>query len=222
VAERHEAHDLLLVAAHAVGDVDEDAARGEALVAGCAECAALATDLRAIAHATAEVPPARRSRDFFIQPADAARLRPHGYRRIAAAFTAPQLRLARPLAGGLMMVGFAGLLVASLPGLSGSAVPATADQRLQSVASPAPGAEIQGQGGGDAPASLAPYPTDEAFAGASRAGAQASAPPVAAPTATTTVMTYGPSPLVLASVGLVTIGAGLFLLTLLRTAPRRS
>ncbi|HEV8490587.1 MAG TPA: hypothetical protein VGQ58_12455, partial [Candidatus Limnocylindrales bacterium] len=201
------------------------------LVAACRDCATLATDLRAIARATAEVPPARRPRDFFIRPADADRLRPRGLRRIAAAFSGSPIRLARPLAGGLMMVGFAGLLVASLPGLGGSAALAPADQRLESVASPALGSEIQGQSGGDAKASAEPYATDRAFAVASR-GAQASVPPPAAapggslaivePRGTLTDAPSGPSPLVLASVGLVAIGAGLFLLTLLRRVPGRS
>jgi hypothetical protein len=231
VAERHDTHDLLLVAAHAAGDLDgEDVARGEALVAACSGCATLVTDLRAIARATAEVPPARRPRDFFIHPADAERLRPRGFRRIAAAFSAPSLRLARPLAGGLMMVGFAGLLVASLPGLGGlggSAATAPADQRLESMASQEPSSDLVR----DAAASAAPYATDASFGGAS-GGAQASAPPpAAAPIGSLAVLerrealtdsASGPSPLFLASVGLVAIGAALFLLTLLRTAPRRS
>jgi hypothetical protein len=234
VAERHDTHDLLLVAAHAAGDLDgDDVGRGDALIAACRDCAALVTDLRAIARATAEVPPARRPRDFFIRPADAERLRPRGLRRIAAAFSSPSFRLARPLAGGLLMVGFAGLLVASIPGLGGSAALGPADQRLESVASPAPapGSEIQGQSGGDAKASAEPYATDRAFAVASR-GAQASVPPPAAapvgsvaivePRGSLTEAPSAPSPLVLASVGLVAIGAGLLLLTLLRRFPRRS
>jgi hypothetical protein len=136
--------------------------------------------------------------------------------------------LARPLAGGLMMVGFAGLVVASLPGLGGSAASAPTDQRLENMASQEPGSDLVG----DAAASAAPYATDAAFAGASAGGAQASGPPpAAAPIGSLAVLerreafteaSSGPSPLVVASAGLVAIGAGLFLLTLLRTALRRS
>ena len=130
-----------------------------------------------------------------------------------------------------MMVGFAGLLMASFPGLGGSAALAPADQRLESMASPAPGSDIQGQSGGDAKASAEPYATDRAFAVASQ-GAEASvAPPAAAPGGSFAIVEprgrssgapSGPSALVLGSVGLVAIGAGLFALTLLRRVPRRS
>ena len=117
LAAAHERHDLLLVAAYASDDLD-GAARtaAEELVAGCSGCADLATDLRALARATHDLPPARRPRDFFLTPADAERLRPRGLRRLLAAFAAPTLPI-RPLATGLTTLGVAGLLLASLPGI---------------------------------------------------------------------------------------------------------
>jgi hypothetical protein len=117
LAAAHERHDLLLVAAWASDDLD-GAARTAAdeLVAGCSGCADLATDLRALARATHDLPPARRPRDFFLTPADAERLRPRGLRRLLAAFAAPTAPI-RPLATGLTTLGVAGLLLAALPGI---------------------------------------------------------------------------------------------------------
>jgi hypothetical protein len=239
VAERHETHDLLVVAALAAGDLDAaDRPGAEALVAGCAECSALAADLVSIAGATAEMPVPRRPRDFFVSPADAERLRPHGLRRLAAAIADSRLQVARPLAGGLMMLGFAGLLVASLPGLSLLGSSSSADQRLEFLASPAPDSAIQGE-------RLVPYASGAAAASAAPgdvpggAGQGASVPPVAvgAPGAsapapapavgsegakTARDVATGPSPLVIGSVALIGIGAFLLVGSLLRPGSRRS
>lgn len=117
LATAHERHDRLLVAAYASDDLDGAARTAAAeLVAGCSVCADLATDLRTLARATHDLPPARRPRDFFLTPADAERLRPRGLRRLLAAFAAPTLPI-RPLAAGLTTLGVAGLLLASLPGI---------------------------------------------------------------------------------------------------------
>jgi hypothetical protein len=117
LAAAHERHDRLLVAAYASDDLDGAARTAAAeLVAGCSVCADLATDLRTLARATHDLPPARRPRDFFLTPADAERLRPRGLRRLLAAFAAPTLPI-RPLAAGLTTLGVAGLLLASLPGI---------------------------------------------------------------------------------------------------------
>jgi hypothetical protein len=233
VAERHASHDLMLVAAFAAGDVEApDLARADALMAGCGECATLAADLRAISRATSEMPPPARPRDFFVSATDAERLRPHGLRRLAAAIAGPRIRLARPLAGGLMMIGFAGLLVASLPGLGGSAAGAPADQRLEYLASPA--ADSQVQGGPNAPgASAVPAPTDATLGGVRGGAGQgesiqpAAEGPISTPAAgrdavkTARDSLTGPSALVIGSVALVGIGAVLFLASLLRPGPRR-
>ena len=239
MAERHAAHDLLLVAAFAAGDVDSaDRAGAEALVAGCPECSALATDLVSIARATAEMPAPRRPRDFFVSPADAERLRPHGLRRLAGAIAGPRGQVARPLAGGLMMLGFAGLLVASLPRLSPFGASTSADQRLEVLASPAPDSAIQGE-------PLVPYASgapaaSDAPGDVRGAGGQgASVPPVAVgepgasapapapavgpdPAKTAREVAAGPSPLVIGSVALIAIGAVLLLVSVLLPARRPS
>jgi len=238
VAERHATHDLLLVAAFAAGDLEAaDRTRAEAVVAGCAECSVLAADLVSIARATAEMPMPRRPRDFFVSPADAERLRPHGLRRLAAAIAGPRVQLARPLAGGLMMLGVAGLLVASLPGLSLLGPSWAGDQRLEFAASPAPDSEIQG--GPVVPYASAAPAASEALgdvrgaagqgasippgAGAPGASAPAPAPAVGSdPAKTAREATTGPSPLVIGSVALIAIGAVLLLSSLLQPARRRS
>jgi hypothetical protein len=232
VADPHAGHDLLLVAGFAAGDLESgDSGRAEALVAACAECSALAADLGAIARATAELPAPRRPRDFFLRPADAERLRPRGLRRLAAAFRGPRLPLVRPLAGGLMMVGFAGLLLAAIPGIVGPAV-VPSDRALQVASSAPPESQIQGEPGALEP-SANPGPTDLTFGGAQGGSVPggSSAPQAGRPEATRSAdpdllkssrdtAATGPSALLLGSVVLVGIGAVLFLVSLVRTGPR--
>ena len=119
----HLTHDPELVAAYAAGDATgPDLAAATELVASCTECADLHRDLRAIATALPELPPAVRPRDFRITPEQAASLRPSGWRGVLAAFASPRFRLAAPLGTGLAAAGLAGLLLAS-PG--GIALPAS-------------------------------------------------------------------------------------------------
>jgi hypothetical protein len=113
----HDRHDTMLVAALAAGDLaatDRDEAI--ALTASCVDCASLHDDLVAIARATATVPPpiAAPTRDFRLTPADVARLRPGGWRRLVAAFSAPRLAVARPLGVGLTTLGLVGLLIGNV------------------------------------------------------------------------------------------------------------
>jgi hypothetical protein len=117
----HGHHDELLVSAHVTGDLEGgDVARAEAQLAACAACRDLAEDLRAIRLAARQLPTPARPRSFELTQADAARLRPGGWRRLAAALAGPRLAFTRPLAAGLMTVGVAGLLLTTLPGLAGS------------------------------------------------------------------------------------------------------
>ena len=114
----HLTHDPELVAAYAAGDATgPDLAAATELVASCTECADLHRDLRAIATALPELPPAVRPRDFRITPEQAASLRPSGWRGVLAAFASPRFRLAAPLGTGLAAAGLAGLLLASPGGL---------------------------------------------------------------------------------------------------------
>lgn len=112
----HDSHDLLLVSAWAAGDAGPaDEARARAIVDSCAECAALATDIRSIAAATAALPAPVRTRDFRLTEADAARLRPAGWRLALRALTSPTLAFTRPLAAGLTTLGLVGIVVTSVP-----------------------------------------------------------------------------------------------------------
>jgi len=112
----HTSHDTILVASlvdRSVAAHDRDAA--ETLVATCGLCAALHTDLLALAAATRSMPTPARPRDYALTADDAARLRPGGWRRWLAAFGSSRDAVSRPLAVGLTTLGLAGLLVATVP-----------------------------------------------------------------------------------------------------------
>ncbi len=117
----HTTHDPELIAAYAAGDATgPDLAQATELAAECTDCAALHRDLRAIAAALPEMPPAVRPRDFRLTPEQAASLAPSGWRGLLAAFASPRFRLAAPLGTGLAAIGLAGLLL----GTPGSILPA--------------------------------------------------------------------------------------------------
>jgi hypothetical protein len=110
----HDTHDLELVAAYAAGDASGEAlARATTLVAGCAQCAALHHDLRAIAAAMPELPAPVRPRDFRLSPEQAASLRPAGLRGFLSTLAGPRFSFATPLGSGLAALGIVGVLVAS-------------------------------------------------------------------------------------------------------------
>src|SRR5215210_4453536 len=115
----HSEHDPLLVVAFAANDVSgTDRDRAASLVNDCPDCRTLHDDLQAIARATAALPAAPRRRDFRLSPADAARLRPAGWRRFAGGLASPRLAFTRQLGVGLTTLGIAGLLFTVLPGVS--------------------------------------------------------------------------------------------------------
>jgi hypothetical protein len=139
-ATSHDRHDPMLVAALAADDlagIDRDQAI--ALTRTCADCATLHDDLLALARATASAPPpiATRPRDFRLTPADAARLRPGGWRRLVAAASAPRAIFSRPLGAGLVTLGLVGLLVGNVQLSMGSAGAAPAPQVASSAATAA-------------------------------------------------------------------------------------
>ena len=71
----HAGHDPLLVACLLDADAaPAERADAEALIAACAECAALHADLLALSSATRAIPVPPRPRDFRLTTADAARL----------------------------------------------------------------------------------------------------------------------------------------------------
>jgi hypothetical protein len=129
---RHAApdHDEATIVRLAAADLDAQSADlARARVSACPACAELLADLRALAAATAALPAPRRSSDFRLTEADAARLRPIAWRRLLGLLNGPSLAFTRPLATGLATLGIVGLLVAALPGglgLGGAATVPTA------------------------------------------------------------------------------------------------
>src|SRR5512141_1692571 len=122
IPDSHAAHDPLLVAAFAAGDASgAELERAAALVAGCAGCAELHRDLRAIAAALPTLPAPARPRDFRLTADQAAALRPGGWRRLLAPLAGPRFAFAGPLGAGLATLGLAGILVAGGAGLPVSA-----------------------------------------------------------------------------------------------------
>lgn len=120
-AAEAEAHASRIVALDAGDLAGPEQRRAEALLAACAGCAALRDDLAAIRGAMTSLPVPARRRDFRLTEADAARLRPSGWRRLAGWLAAPGSTV-RPLATGLATLGVAGLLLtAGLPGVGGGA-----------------------------------------------------------------------------------------------------
>ncbi len=170
-------HDEELVARLAVDDLpagSRDDLRARAQVADCPACAELLADLRAIAAATAELPAPRRTRDFRLTEADAARLRPAGWRGLVARFGSPSFAFTRPLAAGLATLGIAGLLFATIPlGLPGTT--SLAPERVLSTV----GNSVGSQDSSGAYATAAPAVLSPA--------ASAAAAPVAAPEASAEV-----------------------------------
>jgi hypothetical protein len=128
VPDSHADHDPLAIAAFAAGDAAgpelDDAL---ALVAACADCAALHHDLRAIATAVTALPAPVRTRDFRLAPEQAAALRPSGWRRFLAPLAGPRFAFAGPLGTGLATLGIAGLLVAGSLGAPVASVAPAAD-----------------------------------------------------------------------------------------------
>ncbi len=146
----HATHDPELIAAYAAGDATGPALTDASeLVAGCADCAALHRDLRAIAVALPALPAPVRPRDFRLTPEQAASLAPSGWRGVLAAFASPRFRLAAPLGTGLAAIGLAGLLL----GTPGSVLPAGGAGSAAEAATGAAGAPTVA---GDAAAGAGP------------------------------------------------------------------
>ncbi len=205
----HDTHDLELVAAFAAGDATGAGLEtATALVATCADCAALHDDLRAIAVALPALPAPVRTRDFRLTPAQAASLRPTGIRALLAAFASPRLSFATPLGTGLAAIGLVGVLVASggLP-VGGGATSGAAPQDTPAAAMEAP-AEM---GAADASAAALAGPAAEStgpeeYRASASDGASAAGAPEALPVSGTG---EGPAPLLVIGVLLVLAGSTL-------------
>ncbi len=136
----HEHHDPMLVAALAAGDLaGTDRDQAITLTRTCADCADLHADLLALASATAAAPApvATRPRDFRLTPADAARLHPSRWRRLAAAIAKSPTLLSRPMGVGLATLGLVGLLIGNvhITGFMGSSAATPAPQSAAGAAS---------------------------------------------------------------------------------------
>jgi len=189
-------HDETLVARLAADDVSgAEAASAAHLVADCPACAELHADLRSIIAATATLPAPRRTRDFRLTEADAARLQRTGWRRLLGRFGDPRLAFTRPLATGLVTLGIAGLLLSAAPsflpflGSSGAATAAPA------VAPGAGGVETTGTTVGGALGAGAPAAgSDSGSTTGDGFNAAASAPPPLA-AASAAPASAGPGPI---------------------------
>jgi len=236
----HAAHDLLLVAALAAGDIEaRDRSRAELQVAACRACAELRDELVSIAAATTRLPAPTRSRDFTISQDDAARLRRPSLRRFLIDLAGPRGIIGRPVATAVTSLGVAGILLASAGGLfgglgvggaassqsdtSGADIPRAAQQ----TAAPelAPGGESSEPirlGPAGAPGSEPPQDTS-GIDGASPQPGAAQVPdraptPAASPDGSDLKVlnggdsVAGQSPLVPISIALLALGLGLFVL----------
>jgi hypothetical protein len=229
-------HDEGLVAGLAAGDLDpREADEARALVAACPACARLEADVRSIMAATTALPVRQRSRDFRLTEADAARLRPSGWQRILEPFARPRLAFAGPLAGGLVTLGIAGLILASIPMGTAPAGEATAAGDAAGPAAPA----LSGESGqifapasaysnlavpaSAGPSQPQPAASDNRAAAGPVASAAANVPPAgvggsskstASPAGATPVVATGSGVTLLAlgSIVLLALGLGLFVL----------
>jgi hypothetical protein len=190
-------HDETLIARLAADDVpetDRDGRRARQLVAECPACAELLADLRAIVAATADLPAPPRTRDFRLTEADAARLRPAGWRGLLARLGSPGFAFTRPLAAGLTTLGIAGLLLATLPGAGlGGAATSLAPERVLSTVGKSVGSEYQG--GSQDSSGAGPTAGPSAAPAPAVVGPEASSPDRAAPSAPPTGVpsTTGPA-----------------------------
>ena len=169
VTPDHAGHDRLLVAALAAGDLTgADRDHALELTRSCTSCAELHDDLVAIARATSVVaPPIARPRDFQLSPADAARLRPSGWRRALTGLAGARLVASRPLGVGLATLGLAGLLIGNVPiGSFGASGPTPAASS---------GAAAQPAAAGDQGTAAEPPASIDAIRGAPRPAASAAA-----------------------------------------------
>jgi hypothetical protein len=177
-ATSHDRHDPMLVAALAAGDLAAtDRDQAIALTRSCAECATLHDDLLALARATASAPPpiTTRPRDFTLTPADAARLRPSGWRRLVGALSAPRSVVSRPLGIGLATLGLVGLLVGNVSLTSSSAGAAPTKEVMTGGAAGQPAAPPANASSGDTSGRMLSGSTPDQVPAASDAYAAAAA-----------------------------------------------
>ena len=104
----HGHHDRFAIAA-SIGD-----GTVPSIVGRCPACRSLHVDLRSLRDALRSTVAPRRTRDFQLDPAAAADLRPTRWRALTTWFGSPRDLVSRPLGGVFMGLGTAGLLLAGL------------------------------------------------------------------------------------------------------------
>lgn len=170
-----------LIAALDAGDLaDHERDRASALAGTCTGCASLLADLAVLRAATAALPAAPRTRDYRLTDADAARLRPSAWARLAGWLGAPRSAV-RPLAGGLAALGIAGLLLSTTPGFFG------ATGSLSTTGAPVIAPGDAGRAGGGAGGNALPSAASSTLAGPAAAA-------TVEPRATSEPGTFGASP----------------------------
>ncbi|HET7677540.1 MAG TPA: hypothetical protein VFK38_06780 [Candidatus Limnocylindrales bacterium] len=122
----HPAHDQLLVARAAAGDLAEhERVDAQALLDACAACRSLYLDLRSLSASLAtDLPVPRRPRDFRLTDADAARLRGSPIDRLVRWLSGPSLGILQPLASAALAIGLALVVINSLPLMGAASGPA--------------------------------------------------------------------------------------------------
>lgn len=228
-AGSHPRHDEALIAAYVSGGLDERT-RVAAVerIAGCAECAGLAADLRSIAVATRALPPRRlpAGRTFTLDATEAARLSRRG--RLLA-FLRPFGRggfiPAKPIGVALSTLGLVGILVSagvgSFPGFQAAGAPER-NGMYDTIGTPRGAYDPTTQGTGKSDASPEP-PGQPGAEGLGPDGAGGVLPPTEAPDdvdardlSTEDERDRGP----ILPVSVIVVAGGLALLVLRRAAVR--
>ena len=144
LTSEHRKHDRLLIARFAGDDAYvSERAEAEKLVASCAECAALAADIRLLALRTADMQAPRRPRDFRLSTEQAETVRGSWLERALRRLAAPGLGTLRPVAGAAFALGLTMTVVGALPMSDGAASPGQDDGA--SVRLPAASAAMEQQ-----------------------------------------------------------------------------
>jgi hypothetical protein len=194
-------HAALIVALDAGDLAGRERDRASTLLEACAGCASLMADLAVLRAATAALPTTPRTRDYRLTDADATRLRPSAWRRLLEWFAAPRSTVP-PLAGGLVALGIAGLLLTTSPGLLGQAastrstttapVAAPGDARLGAPGTPPGAAATTGPAATNE--SVAAPPPGSAVATPKFAAAPAASPEAVSPADASPLAVAVPAP----------------------------
>lgn len=132
----HRRHDRLLVTRFAMDDAyPSERNEARSLVESCADCAALAADVRVIARSTSHLPAPRRTRDFMITAERAEQLRGTRLTRWLRTLAMPGFAVLRPVAGVALSIGLVMAVVgASIPGMQSATL---SDQKVDAGGPPA-------------------------------------------------------------------------------------